>query len=93
MKKKYIEKCNSLKKCNPWFFWKQCEICDYLFRREKGWHAETGPWNYSNCSIFGPPTSGVIRYLCQTCSPTYKFANDYFLNEKWRPKGSPPKKP
>ena len=75
MKRRNVEVYEFLYNCRTWFFWKKCEKCKQDFRGEKGFRALTSPY----CN-----GRGVWRYLCESCSPSVKFASDYFLNNKWR---------
>lgn len=67
MKQIYNEP-NSLYKCYPLFYWKQCCMCKQQFRLEEG-------WMFKVCQI--------DVYICSTCAPSRKDAEKIEKEELW----------
>jgi len=74
--KRELKRCDRLYRHNPLFFWSECCMCHEEFRRENGWMASTYP------IINGEYTT---IYICESCAPNRKIAEDIICEEKYYP--------
>lgn len=73
MKRKFTKRFDRLYSMFPLFFWYQCNKCKKEFRREKGWRALDLPVKNHMHTVY---------HLCNSCAPTRKIADEYFLSKK-----------
>jgi hypothetical protein len=65
---------NNLWKVFSFFKWRECNVCGDSFIRESGWEARIS----ENHKI----------YMCKSCIPTVREANEYISKHKYLPKRS-----
>ena len=76
MKREHLEQYeHGIYKHYGWFFWRQCCKCNHGFRRDRGWKFLSGPFFQG---------VGHWRYLCGTCAPTKKDANQLAMAGVYR---------
>lgn len=78
------ENYSYLHHCNPYIFWKECCMCNKEFRRENGWKALTARIINNDY---------IERYVCESCAPNRKVAEDIFNNRKYLSDSKPPNAP
>jgi len=73
----------------PALFWTKCESCNKDFRFTRGWRTVVGPYHNG---------IGKWVYICPTCAPNKKLANDLLFERdekirRHRPCPPPPPPP
>jgi hypothetical protein len=68
---KIIDKYDYIKKIRPHFYWNECFVCGYEFRREFIWAFNSPPW-------YGGPVEGLNVFACLNCCPSKKTAHEKY---------------
>ena len=82
-KRQKNKEMKSIKLCHP-LFWKKCENCAALTKKEDMWRHKIDAW-HDHCDGDGHPMSTNYKkwiYLCLNCTPAKQDAFNYFYDKE-----------